>query len=42
VLESMKMEISLESPCAGVVRELRAQPGSTVRAGQCLVVIEAG
>jgi urea carboxylase len=42
VLESMKMEISLESPCAGVVRELRAQPGSTVRAGQCLVVIDAG
>jgi urea carboxylase len=41
VLESMKMEISLDSPCAGVVRELRAQPGSTVRAGQCLVVIEA-
>lgn len=41
VLESMKMEISLESPCAGVVRELRAQPGSTVRAGQCLVVIDA-
>ena len=25
-----------------VVREVRAQPGSTVRAGQCLVVIEAG
>jgi urea carboxylase len=42
VLESMKMEISLDSPCAGVVRELRAQPGSTVRAGQCLVVIDAG
>ena len=42
VLESMKMEISLESPCAGVVRELRAQPGTTVRAGQCLVVIDAG
>jgi urea carboxylase len=41
VLESMKMEISLESPCGGVVRELRVQPGATVRAGQCLVVIDA-
>jgi len=40
VLESMKMEISLGSPCDGVVREIRVQPGSPVRAGQCVVVVE--
>ena len=40
VIESMKMEISLESPCSGIVRELRVQPGTTVRAGQRLVVID--
>lgn len=34
------MEISLESPCDGIVRELRVQPGTTVRAGQRLVVID--
>jgi urea carboxylase len=43
VLESMKMEISLISPCSGTVRELRVKPGATVRAGQCMVVVaEAG
>jgi urea carboxylase len=42
ILESMKMEISLESPHSGIVREVRVQPGSPVRAGQCVVVIEAG
>ncbi|MET0281407.1 MAG: urea carboxylase [Steroidobacteraceae bacterium] len=41
ILESMKMEISLESPRSGIVREVRVQPGSPVRAGQCVVVIEA-
>lgn len=41
VLESMKMEISLTSPCDGTVRELRVKPGVTVRAGQCVVVVDA-
>lgn len=41
VLESMKMEILLPSPCDGVVRELRVQPGSPVRAGQYVMVIDA-
>jgi len=41
ILESMKMEIALDSPCNGIVREVRLQPGSPVRAGQCVVVIEA-
>jgi urea carboxylase len=40
ILESMKMEITLDAPCAGIVREVRVQPGSAVRAGQCLLVIE--
>ena len=41
ILESMKMEIAVDSPCDGIVREVRAQPGMSVRAGQCLAVIEA-
>jgi len=40
ILESMKMEIPLTAPVAGVVREVRVQPGSPVRAGQRVVVIE--
>lgn len=40
ILESMKMEIPLIAPVAGVVKEVRAQPGSPVRAGQRVVVIE--
>jgi urea carboxylase len=40
VLESMKMEIALQAPCAGVVRELRVAPGAPVRAGQYVVVLE--
>ncbi len=40
ILESMKMEIALDSPCDGVVREVRVQPGAPVRAGQCVVVLE--
>lgn len=40
ILESMKMEITLDAPCGGIVREIRVQPGSPVRPGQCLVVIE--
>ena len=42
VLESMKMEIPLLAPCAGVVREVRVEPGSAVRAGQRVVVLEGG
>ncbi|MCW2476468.1 urea carboxylase [Candidatus Symbiopectobacterium sp. NZEC151] len=40
VLESMKMEIPVKAPCDGVVRVLDVQPGSPVRAGQCLMVME--
>ena len=40
ILESMKMEIPVLAPSAGVVREVRVQPGSAVRAGQRVVVLE--
>ncbi|WP_245218658.1 5-oxoprolinase/urea amidolyase family protein [Stutzerimonas chloritidismutans] len=40
ILESMKMEIPLIAPVAGVVKDIRVQPGSPVRAGQRVVVIE--
>ncbi|OOG87770.1 urea carboxylase [Pseudomonas sp. A25(2017)] len=40
ILESMKMEIPLLAPSAGVVREVRVQPGSAVRAGQRVVVLD--
>ncbi|KPN92307.1 urea carboxylase [Pseudomonas nunensis] len=40
ILESMKMEIPLLAPMAGVVREIRVQPGSAVRAGQRVVVLD--
>ncbi|AQZ94738.1 urea carboxylase [Halopseudomonas phragmitis] len=40
VLESMKMEIPLTAPCAGVVASVHVQPGSPVRAGQRVIVLE--
>jgi len=39
VLESMKMEIPLESPVAGRVLELLVRPQDVVEEGQVLVVI---
>ena len=40
ILESMKMEISIAAPAGGIVAEVRVQPGSPVRAGQCVLVME--
>ena len=40
VLESMKMEIPLLATQDGIVSQVRVQPGSPVRAGQCVVVLE--
>ena len=40
ILESMKMEIPLVASQDGVVSQVRVQPGSSVRAGQCVVVLE--
>ncbi len=41
VLESMKMEIAVESAADGVVTEVRRQPGDLVQAGDVLVVLDA-
>jgi len=43
ILESMKMEIPVEAPHSGVVRELRVQQGATVREGDVIARLdEAG
>jgi acetyl/propionyl-CoA carboxylase alpha subunit/acetyl-CoA carboxylase carboxyltransferase component len=39
-LEAMKVEIAFSAPVAGLVREIRAQRGQAVAAGEVLVVIE--
>jgi len=39
ILESMKMEMPLESPVAGTVLEVRCQEGQAVAEGDVLVVI---
>lgn len=39
ILESMKMEIDIQAPADGEVAEIRVSPGSPVKAGQCVVVI---
>jgi biotin carboxyl carrier protein len=40
ILESMKMEIPVTAPRAGVVKEVRVKEGEVVREGQVLVVLE--
>jgi acetyl-CoA carboxylase biotin carboxyl carrier protein len=40
LIESMKMEIPLEAPCAGRVAEIRAEEGQQVKEGDVLVVLE--
>ena len=40
ILESMKMEIAVESPLAGTVREVRVQEGDTVQEGDVIAVVE--
>ena len=40
ILESMKMEIPIYAPRAGVVLEVLPSNGSRVNAGQALVIIE--
>lgn len=40
ILESMKMEIPLLATHAGIVSDVRVQPGSAVRAGQRVVVLD--
>ena len=40
ILESMKMEIPVESPSAGTISEVRVQPDDQVTEGDVLVVID--
>ncbi|MCU1455654.1 MAG: hypothetical protein JWN46_3800 [Acidimicrobiales bacterium] len=40
VLESMKMEIPVESPVAGTVSELRVQPDQQIHEGDVVAVID--
>jgi len=40
ILESMKMEIPVESPLAGTVTEVRVQKGSVIQEGDVIAVVE--
>jgi biotin carboxyl carrier protein len=40
ILESMKMEIPVEAPCAGVVSEIRVKPEDQVIEGDVVAVID--
>ena len=40
VLESMKMEVPVEAPRAGVVKEINVQEGQTVQEGDTVAVLE--
>lgn len=40
MLESMKMEIPIESQVNGVVKEIRVSPGEFVNEGDVLIVLE--
>ena len=39
ILESMKMEMPIEAPEAGMVKEIRCQPNQAVNEGDVLVVL---
>jgi acetyl-CoA carboxylase biotin carboxyl carrier protein len=40
ILESMKMEIPVEAPEAGTVREVRVEEGAVVQEGDVIAVID--
>jgi acetyl-CoA carboxylase biotin carboxyl carrier protein len=40
ILESMKMEIPVESPVDGMVKELRVREGGVVQEGDVIAVVE--
>ncbi len=40
ILESMKMEIPVESPVDGTVTDLRVQEGAVVQEGDVIAVVE--
>ena len=41
ILESMKMEIPVLSPKAGVIRELKVNEGEAIGEGQLVAVLDA-
>lgn len=40
ILESMKMEMPVESPAAGRVAEIAVTPGAAVEEGEVLLILE--
>ena len=40
IIESMKMEIPVEAPCAGRIAEIRVEEGANIEEGAILAVIE--
>jgi len=40
ILESMKMEMPVEAPCAGTVREIKIKEGEAVDEGKVLALID--
>jgi acetyl-CoA carboxylase biotin carboxyl carrier protein len=40
ILESMKMEIPVEAPCAGRIAEIRVAEGQSIEEGAVLAVID--
>jgi len=40
ILESMKMEIPVQSPKAGVVKEIRVAEGDAIAEGQLVAIID--
>lgn len=40
ILESMKMEIPVEAPCAGRIADIRVAEGQAIEEGAVLAVIE--
>ena len=40
VVEAMKMQNEMKSPKAGLIKEIKVKEGSTVNAGDVLVIIE--
>jgi biotin carboxyl carrier protein len=39
IIESMKMEIPVEAPRAGTVKEIRVQPGDVVKEDEAVAVL---
>ncbi|MCO0600075.1 biotin/lipoyl-binding carrier protein [Peribacillus butanolivorans] len=40
IMESMKMEIPIMAPAAGVVKEIKVKEGDTIAEGELAVVLE--